>query len=196
MKLEHTLCEKGQRYKICVFLTSLLMMALTIAVALSFSDEARAYNNYDNPSCFWPYTPGQRKTLLRKWGNWVDYEWKTAYNTSVTDWNQATDRVYFHCSENTQNAFNMYYCPGCTHGGYVTWHCSGSTMTKSTAWVNDAHDPGTRNRRRKITGHELGHVISLGHSVVYPSLMGPNDPATHYTPQADDINGVLDRFSW
>ncbi|MDY7078060.1 MAG: hypothetical protein SXV54_14180 [Chloroflexota bacterium] len=91
------------------FVSVFVLLALIVSAALWFSDGAFAYNNYDNPSCFWPYTPGQRKALHRRWGNWVDYEWKTAYNISATDWNEATDRVYFNYSQDAQNTFNMYY---------------------------------------------------------------------------------------
>ncbi len=70
-------------------------------------------------------------------------------------------------------------------------------MTRFDAWVNDRYDPGTSNKRRAQTGHELGHGVSLGHSLVSPSLMGPNpNPEVYYTPQQDDKNGVYARFPW
>lgn len=177
---------------------SITLVALTLAIitTLLVSEAGLAYNNYDNPLCRWPYTVGVRKWLYYKWGNWVDTEWKAAYNASVVDWNTATDRVGYGYSTGATNTFNMYYSAD-GRGGYAVWYCSGSTMTKTGAWVNDYYDPGNSNIRQSRTGHKLGHGVSLGHSTVSPSLMGPNpDPNVYYTPQQDDRNGVYDRFPW
>lgn len=173
------------------------IMALVVMIFLMLHQSwSFAYKNYDNPPCYWEYTPGSRKVIYYRWGNWVDYEWKSAYNISATDWTSATNRVEYRYSLAADNTFNMYYRPATPEAGYTLWYCSGSAMIKIDVWINDAHDPGTLNLRRNYVGHELGHGIGLGHSTVYPSLMGPNDPNIHYLPQQDDINGVYAIFPW
>lgn len=176
-----------------VILLSLVIMLITLLLPWQ---SVLAYNNYDNPPCLWSYTPGVKKTLWIKYGNWVDTKWKTAYSLSAAAWSGATDRVGYSWSSGAQNTLNQYYSLD-NRGGYVVWYCSGSTMVRFDAWVNDYYDPGELNRRRAQVGHELGHGLSLGHSVISPSLMGPNpDPSIYYTPQPDDINGIYHRFPW
>jgi hypothetical protein len=173
-----------------------MIVTLTIMTALQIPKVSIAYNNSQNPPCRWPYTVGVKKTLYYKWGNFVDDDWKAAYNISAVDWTGATNRVGFGYSTSATNTFNMYYSID-GRGGYAVWNCSGTTMTRSDAWVNDYYDTGNNNIRRSTTGHEMGHVASLGHSNVTPALMGGNpDPNIYYVPQQDDKNGVYDRFPW
>jgi len=92
--------------RICNFLIIILVVMMLLMLHQSWSF---AYNNYDNPPCYWEYTPGSRKVIYYRWGNWVDYEWKSAYNISATDWTSATNRVEYRYSTSADNTFNMYY---------------------------------------------------------------------------------------
>jgi hypothetical protein len=174
-----------------------LPVVIAITLILTSSGGVFAYNDYDNPPCYWSYTSGQRKTLYWQYGssNIFD-EWRQAYSASLIDWTNATNRVGFTWSSSASNKLYMYVSID-GRGGYTIWSCSGSIMVKFDADVNDYYDPGTANTRRSITGHELGHGVSLGHSYFGPALMGDNpDPETYYTPQWDDQEGIYDRFPW
>ncbi len=186
---------KQNKFLYIRFIT-VILVSLFILPTIQNPISSLAYNNSGNPACRWPYTQGNKKTLYYKWGNWVDYDWKAAYNIDVVDWNGATNRVGFVYSTSATNTFNMYYSID-NRGGYAVWYCSGTTMTRSDAWINDKYDPGNNNIRRAKVGHEVGHVTSLGHSNVTPALMGGNpDPNVYYIPQQDDKNGIYDRFPW
>jgi len=175
-----------------VLVLGLIVVVVLIPLSLQRS---LAYNNFDNPPCFWPYTPGVKKVLYWKYQGYVYERWARAYSASVGDWNSATNRVGYAYSTSATNRLGMYVAAD-NRSGYTVWYCSGTTMLRFDAYVNDYYT-GTDNWRRSVTGHELGHGISLGHSTVSPSLMGPNpDPQVYYKPQPDDIDGVNDRFRW
>lgn len=182
-----------------IFFIGLLTSLLTLFILLvePHVPGVWAYNNYNNPPCFWPYTSGVRKTLYYKFGSALsNYQlWVVAYNSSVSDWNAAQSKVQYTYSSSAASVFDVYNAQD-NKAGKTLWYCSGTTMTRADSLGNVFYDNGySANLRRSITGHELGHGISLGHSTVSPSLMGPNpNPNVYYAPLSDDIAGVNARF--
>jgi hypothetical protein len=117
-----------------------LPVVIAITLILTSSGGAFAYNDYDNPPCFWSYTSGQRKTLYWQYGssNIFD-EWRQAYSASLIDWTNATNRVGFTWSSSASNKLYMYASID-GRGGYTIWSCSGSIMVKDVIIIGTVEE--------------------------------------------------------
>lgn len=169
-------------------LIGLILSFMTVSIA------SAQVNEYDTPSCRWPHT-GAIKFLKYEWGTYLQNPsalWRIAYQSSVQDWNNTS--IPFSLSSTTSGShmnFDIYW-DSAGGAGWAQPSCNGSNTTFYAVRGNASHYTGASNynRRRSVTGHEIGHAFSVGHiSNSGIALLGNNpDPNTYYTPQSLDVN--------
>lgn len=157
---------------------------------------AQGVSEYDVPPCRWGKSPGQIRNLSYNWGsNLAPYPnafWRIAFQSSVSDWNNTSTPFWLYETSSGSANLNLdiYYQVG-GGAGYAQPTCSGSTTTHYTVRGNSYHytGSGNYNRRRSVTGHELGHGHSVGHiNSSQIALLGYNpDPNVYYTPRSLDV---------
>jgi len=150
------------------------------------------------PACRWPRNYGSSDiSILYKWGSNLQTpgsNWRMAFESGISDWNNATTYIYFYEHPWGIVIFNTYYLNDGL-GGYAVPHCNGTITTGYDVYGNlysDQTGGWTVNIRHAYAGHETGHSQSIGHIVNSAiALMGTNpDPNVYFIPQPIDINFV------
>jgi hypothetical protein len=128
--------------------------------------------------------------------NWVGYNTRVAFTYSLQDWNAAGTKVHFQNSVSYKVYLAEGYVTGVTWDGITYYGYRGSTMTWASSYLNMYYTDGYgTNKRRSVSGHELGHALGLGEMTVGAELMNRYTSSRYdyygvYTPQQDDINGI------
>ena len=170
---------------IMLILTSALFVPATSVLAVA---------EVDAPSCRWNHI-GQTTTYVTYfWGSNLQGNslWKTAFQSSLSDWNGISTRMRYRYDSYGDVYINTYRMAD-SLAGYAAPSCSGAVTAGYDVLGNTYYDTGySSNYRRSITGHELGHGFSLGHiSDSGIALMGNNpNPDIYYRPQTLDTNLV------
>lgn len=128
--------------------------------------------------------------------NWVGYNTRVAFTNSLQDWNAAGTKVHFQNSGSYKVYLAEANMPGVAWDGrsYITG--SGTTIQSCSCYLNMYYTDGYgANKRRSVSGHELGHSLGLWEVTGGAELMNKATPSRYdtygvYTPQQDDINGV------
>lgn len=179
-----------------LFFASAIVVAFLVATQITPSLVlAQGVNEYDIPPCRWGKSPGQIRNLSYKWGpNLAPFPnafWRIAFQASVSDWNNTSTPFWlYETSSGEKINLDIYYQVG-GYAGYAQPTCSGSTTTYYIVRGNSYNytGSGNYNRRRSVTGHELGHGHSVGHiNSSQIALLGYNpDINVYYTPQSLDV---------
>lgn len=136
--------------------------------------------------------------------NWVGYKTRLAFGISINDWNATSTPVNFQYSASNYKVYlyEVYNDEVGWDGKYLLTVNSGThRILYARALLNYYYtdDYGT-NKRRSVSGHELGHVLGLDEMGYYdPVLMNQYtdrryDTYSVYIPQQDDIDGVNDMY--
>lgn len=128
--------------------------------------------------------------------NWVGYNTRVAFTYSLQDWNAAGTKVHFQNSASYKVYLAEVNMSGVTYDGisYVT--VQGTKIISDSSYLNMYYTDGYgTNKRRSVSGHELGHSVGLGEMTAGAELMNQYTSVRYdtygvYTPQQDDINGV------
>lgn len=128
--------------------------------------------------------------------NWVGIKTRTAFTYSIEDWNATDTPVNY--QEDPAN-YKVYLCeteePGVDWDGKCKIGYTGSRIDWATCMLNMYYtDDHAANKRRSVSGNELGHSLGLNHEdaavLMNPYTSSRYDKYGVYTPQEDDINGV------
>lgn len=183
---------RGGRKRAAIALFTLVSMLLSIGVAYGYND-----GGYNMP-CWWYNPSSGNLTVNWRWGSINQSgEWASAFLNANNLWNTATinggSKVRLGFSSSAQANVNTYYANE-GRGGYTSMGCHLYPWT--TAWFSSygnlfwaADTGGWSMYRQFVSTHELGHGLSLGHSlnggaVMYNAYQGFAAPGT------DDINGL------
>jgi predicted Zn-dependent protease len=146
-------------------------------------------------TCIWPYTSGDLDIEYR-WGNNLSgpSAWKTAFSTSLSDWNATSTAVNFQHDAYAVNSLNTYNLED-GQTGVNQPYCAdpGGELVMNDTYGNVYYDiqmSYTANERRSVTGHELGHVIGLEHGSSNELMYGVKPSSTIYVPQSGDVSEV------
>lgn len=177
-----------------------IFIALAVVLVIPASP-ALAVSEVDQPGCRWSHVYGSSSTT------WVSYQWgdrlqsagtwwRTAFEASISDWNGTPTRMRLYEESYGAIYLNTYYADD-NLSGYAQPYCSGSTTYAYDVLANSENTHYTANVRRSVTGHELGHGLSLGHiSDSGIALLGNNpDPNLYYTPRQLDID-LVNQVYW
>jgi len=179
-----------------LFLLTLIIASLVVFQLIPTPVSAQGVNEYDIPPCRWSKSPGQIKYLSYNWGpNLAPYPnalWRIAFQSSVSDWNNTSTPFWLYETSSSSPKLDLdIYWQGGGSAGFAQPTCSGSTTTHYAVRGNAVYYTGSSNynRRRSVTGHELGHGHSVGHiDSTQIALLGYNpDPNVYYTPQSIDV---------
>lgn len=122
----------------------------------------------------------------------------SAWASSISHWNSVQAKVDFDSAIGDADIFlssaNIDYVDW---DGICTRYYSGGYIDNAIARLNEHYTEGYTpvNKRRSVSGHELGHSIGLGEGNYPDSLMEQFTPTRWgtygiYSPQQDDINGI------
>lgn len=182
-----------------------MALALTFVVAASLAEPGRAYNNFGNYSCTWPYNSGGSNVLYIFWKDDPDYpppgDYATAYTQGRLDWNVTATPVYWYYWPSViKNTFAaQYFAIGDNRTGYTAIQPAGDGTcsyfhTHLNRWKLDNQG---WHQLQNTTSHELGHGATVGHSTapVTATLMRDvYDTRQPTKPQFDDLCAVNTRY--
>jgi hypothetical protein len=159
--------------------------------------QARIIAETERPPCRWAHTNGTTTYLSYKWGTNLQTPntlYRNAFESSITDWNAVATKMLFSYSASGNITLSTYSVDDHA-GGYAVPYCSGTATSSYNVFANTFYENSstTVNKRRALTGHELGHSVGIGHipGRDFISLMGNNpDGNTYYTPQQSDIDFI------
>ena len=167
-------------------LANVAVVAILVATYL-LPERAEASN------CSWPYS-GSSVTVEYRWSPYINAAWKTAFRSSIGDWNGLNTDVTL--SHNTYGEFWMgnYNQADGNYGLNQNW-CSGSDIVDANNWGNLYYDnTHSANERRSISGHEAGHGLGLHHTGTGQLMYEFCCPSSSlYRPNSvdeNDLNGL------
>jgi hypothetical protein len=121
-----------------------------------------------------------------------------AWDSSITDWSNAQSKVTFQAVSSSPMLYLSF-----TNDNSVAWdgatqkYQSGNYLYYALSRLNQyrTEDYTPSNKRRSVSGHEIGHAMGLSEGDHDDSLMEQDTSVrygtyTIYTPQQDDINGI------
>lgn len=173
-----------------------LFIIFVVISILTFSLSVSAYNNSNNHSCLWDDPQDINYKFLPD----IPTEYRYKLAEAVVGWNNATNvSLYFNSS--SFNTFSTYEEDSTTMGT-TSYTCTffhlGDTINTSDVGLNETYFNNssltTTNKDKlklKVSLHEMGHFIGLGHSTVTPAVMqsGVYYSSSYLAPTTDDING-------
>lgn len=167
-------------------------------VFLSFATSVFAYNNSDNHSCLWE----DPENISYKFIADTPTGYKTHLNNAVSKWEAKTD-ADLTITTNSANFFGTFNEDSTTMGRTV-WTCKffglSNKISSSDAGLNETYfDNSTlssTNKEKlklKVSLHEVGHFIGLGHSTATEAVM--KQGIYYYSDLfQDDIDGYNDLY--
>jgi len=168
------------------YIQRLLMGCITFSLLLSATSTTLAVTETDAPPCRW-----DTRSVSYGWGinAYQGTEYRAAYEQSIPDWNNAGTPIQFSYSSAGRVLLEIYY-QNDNRSGYAQPYCNGSRTMNYDVFANNRYKSTDANRRRAVTGHELGHANGVGHiggTVI--ALLGNNpDPSRYYIPQKPDVD--------
>lgn len=183
--------RRGWRFKLMAAVVAIPVIAVLVGTGIVRPlQSVIGYNDYGNAPCQW-FNSGGGVTIRYDWGSNLQGPSliRSAFQAGVGNWNAANTPVNLSENSTEQALLNSDYVPGGA-AGWTDWNYCGTNRIYTFAFMNSS---GFNSSAAEATaGHELGHVIGLGHSFANPALMGVNpDPTIFFKPQQDDIDGVI-----
>lgn len=121
---------------------------------------------------------------------------RSDWQNAALDWTNAHTDIQIVSSSASENELYSQSVPTTAdRGRYIARNYGTGTnrdkFENFDAWINRYY-PQQTYAWRSTACHELGHVLGLGHAATETCIMNGNrDRNTVYTPQTDDINGVI-----
>jgi hypothetical protein len=173
-------------------------VALCLLAAAGYAAApTRAYNDYDNIPCVWPYGGGQ-ELLYIFWKNHPSYPPPGDYATAMANghntwWNTATPTYFYYWPSVSGNTEGVAYFGG-TWLGVVSFPASCSPLVYEL-WLNRSNlDNQGWHKLQYTANHELGHVATAGHSTQVALMRGSYNPSYSYWPSSDDLCAINTKY--
>lgn len=177
------------------------VLALTVIVFSTISVSAYEYKDRD-----WP-TDEVRYIFASSMESSDSYQYQIAWDNAIYDWNNGQDSIQLVEGNTGAGNYDMIFGIVSMTVSNVWGICSITTTSTTnanicesgTAYINiNAEDIEMLPVKRSAAAHEIGHVFSLADINAETPVAIMNTTRVRrliYTPQEDDIEGVVNRYS-